>query len=1010
MRRLAVPAILVAGMVAGSAATDSAENVADGVVNVAIETAVVHAEWRAARSDQAPPLRRVVDEPTGRPALEYAETSPLKARLYYVDLDRDRLAGADTLQFAYREVGAPARVMAIVHGYPRANDQRRYYLHKRPQPHGQWQQVWLDLHHDDDGDWFEAADDLPDGKVRVALQITLHDMGETEGQPRVVMRFADVRLVRHPLRLTGDLQGVEMVNTAGRVGSRYELTLTNRSDQPQKARLLIDDADLDLFAVELSPQELTLGPGQSTQITARITAPAEKAAKMPALAMERAPVFATTESAPDRVTPWHTGYLLYYLTGAVPPPVDTMSAPWLYSDAERRRALQRATQHPRAGQTLEKMVAEAEELLQQSPEPPGEGSLHGNPNLLVHPEFKSQMRFHSPGKVWVDNQRRYLTDDERAALTGSRRRALGYAHHSHLASGAKTLGLAWWLTGRQAFAEHAAKILLAYADRYPDWPRNKPGSLGFSAKVGMGVLQESWWFRPLPQAFDLVRGAGVLSDEQDRRIVDGLMVPVMVTIRRHRIEANQQAEANAAMGLGALLAERWDICADTIHSGGGLRAQWRNDFDADGYTSERDMAYHFAAVIPFVELASAYEHVGVDLFDRDFKRLFDAPVAYAPDQRPAGPPDVYLTAYEHYRDPAYLPRVRDAMNHWSLEAMTSPLDPEAIAERADEHGLTNSVLDASGYTVLRSDGTGELVAVTMNWGSPSKRNGRALFDTRALWHGRSLTIQTGRIGYGYKQHRFSYTPVACNTVVVDGRNHSLLRAEQVAMLEGDLPAARWLSPVQRPLYDGVQWARTAAIVGNTVVIIDQIQSDEPRRFDWVTYPGGKLSGTTIDGKPASWSAYPALHDQGVGYDELKEPQITPVSDGPATVDYGIGDGASAKLTLLGSTDQLIRAKGWANWHPRQVPMLMQRAERSREAWFAGAYTAMTVGARNASPAMRRLQVTANGHVVPATTALAVQTIDATGRYIVLTAAGDGEVQVAGRNLRGPLAVVRLGSD
>jgi hypothetical protein len=320
------------------------------------------------------------------------------------------------------------------------------------------------------------------------------------------------------------------------------------------------------------------------------------------------------------------------------------------------------------------------------------------------------------------------------------------------------------------------------------------------------------------------------------------------------------------------------------------------------------------------------------------------------------------------------------------------------------------VLEASGYTVLRSDATGELVAVTMNWASPSKRNGRAVFDTLALWRGKPLTLQTGRIGYGYKQSHFSYAPIACNTVVVDGENHSMLRAEQVAMLEGDLPAARWLSPVQRPLYDGVEWARTAAVAGNTVVIIDQLRSDQPRRFDWVTYPGGKVTGTTIGGEPADWSDFAALHDQGVGYGELKDPRTATVSHAvPATVRYDLGDGATGRLNLLGSTDKLIRAIGWATWHPKQTPLVMQRTEDATEAWFVGAYTGIA-GGDESPAAARRIEVTADGESVPAAEALAVEIADATGTYIVLSSSEDRAYRAAGRTLRGPLAVIAVNAE
>jgi len=996
--------VLILGISTG--ATGQAR--AADAVEIAIDSPEAVAQWTSP-DDDAPALRRVVDKPTGQVVLEYAETSPLKTRSYFVDLDREQVEGTDTLQFEYKIVDAPARVLAAVHGYPDPGDQRRYYLHKRPHPHGQWQRVWLDLHHDDDGDWFSAKG-VPEGKVRVEFQIRLFDMGETEAEPRVAVRFADVQLVRHPLKLTTDLHDVRMIRTREEVGSEYAMTLTNRLDQPQRARLLIDDAALDHFAVSLPAEAIELAPGEAKTIPVRITTSAETAATLPTLYAERAPIFAVTTDAPGEVTPWHRGYLLYSLTAAVPPDVDREGAPWLHAEAQRQRALSRAEQRDRAARQIAKIVKQAESLLDISPIPPGEPSLHGNPNQMVHKGFKSQMRFRGPGKIWVDSEKRLLTEAERAELSPAQHRAIGYSHHRFLSSAAHTLALAWWLTGRAEFAERARDILLAYAERYPHWPRTQPSSLAFGAKVGMGTLQESWWFRPLPLAFDLVRGSGVLSAAQDRQIVEGLMVPVAVTIRQHRIEANQQAESNAAMGLGALLAERWDLVADTIDSGGGLRAQWRNDFDADGYSSERDMAYHFAALAPFVELAAAYEQVGIDLFDRDFKRLFDAPIAYAPDQLPGGPAGLYLHAYEHYRDPSYLPQVRRAFERWPLEALITPIDPAKVMGGESDTKLGHSVLEASGYTILRrGTGAADLTAIAMNWGSPSKRNGHAIFDTQAIWRGQPLNRQTDRIGYGYSQSRFCYEPIASNTVVVDGERHSMLRADQVAMLTGDHPAARWLSPRKRPLYAGVRWARTAAILGETVVVIDQLDSDTPRRFDWVTYPAGVDHTATIDGGAVTWTEHPALNEQGKGYGLLENPRRAEAdAPTPATVRYRLGEEAGGQLTLLGSADHLLTATGWAGWHPKAVPLYIQRATDATEAWFVGAYTGAADA--DAAPAeVRRIEVRGEGRPVPPHEAIAVEVVNQAGRFFMLTASTDRTYDVAGQTMRGPLTVMSLES-
>ena len=125
-----------------------------------------------------------------------------------------------------------------------------------------------------------------------------------------------------------------------------------------------------------------------------------------------------------------------------------------------------------------------------------------------------------------------------------------------------------------------------------------------------------------------------------------------------------------------------------------------------------------------------------------------------------------------------------------------------------------------------------LRTVSMNWGQP--RASRRQSDARSQGDLEGLPAQRARffrIAYGYKQSGFSYTAAAGNSLVVDGKPSSMLRVDQVVVLDGPMPAGRWTSPLHRPLYPGVGWSRTAAFCGDTFVLVDQLASERPRCFD-----------------------------------------------------------------------------------------------------------------------------------------------------------------------------------
>jgi len=650
--------------------------------------------------------------------------------------------------------------------------------------------------------------------------------------------------------------------------------------------------------------------------------------------------------------------------------------------------LQRIREIPQAATLFQQMQAEADEALKEKIALPP--LRHGYAGSYVCKEHSSTLQYRGPGRHWCPKGEHFVEGNDAVERAGD------YRLHAKLSDQALLLARVAWLTGEPRYARKSAEILLAYAEKFPGFDFHHDESTGYHARVAHAVLGECWWFAPIPRALDLIRGAGVLSPAEDRRIVERLILPTVLGIHSHRIVANQQAEINRAVGMGALVARQWPLAAEAVDGEAGIRAQWRADFDLDGISIERELPYHFAALTPFTDMATAYETIGVPIFDARFKRLFDAPIAYSPDQRVGSYAAVYEPALAMWGDPVFARQVaglRAKKWHWS--SLISPVENVDTALV----GTGNSVLPAGGYTTLRGETPGgQLVTALVNYGSPSHRGGRVLLDPQITWQGAGLNQRVLRIGYGYEGSGFSYTPAAGNGLLVDGKGGSMLRADQEALLDGPHPAGRWTTPLHRPQFPGVTWSRAVALCGDTALILDQIASREPRRFDLLTY----LPGDIANSDTADWQTAAGFAEEGDGYAYLRHPRKAPGEGAADAFDYRLHGTKSPELSgrvrFIGSAAETYLAEANAEWHPRKVPVVIRRTGGTAS-WSATAFTG-----GNASVQIRRLEATRDGTPLPAEEALAVELVADEGRYLVLTARKPGIYEVAGERVEGPLTV------
>jgi hypothetical protein len=677
------------------------------------------------------------------------------------------------------------------------------------------------------------------------------------------------------------------------------------------------------------------------------------------------------------------------LHGAVPLPA--RPAPRLLSDEEGAAGRARLNGKD-ASVASPRQLKEAESLLALDPEP--SDIIHGQPNCYFCPQHNAQLRCEGRGKHRCEKGKELV---DMAAMPDHVLRAACYAEHALLADASLKLARAGWDSGDRRFFKKAAEILTAFARKYPKYPISDATATSYYGRIGSGNLQESWWYAPLPRAYDLVRAAGVWSDAEVAFVERNLILEGVVLLRAHRSAANQQAEYNRGVGVGALAIGSAALAAEALSGEYGMRAQWGFDFDADGWTVERDDGYQRAAIFPFLDFARALSAAGVPVFDARLKRLLDAPILRS-SNLVAGPGDVYTEAWQRYHDPLYQ-RSMAAARHEPLPEL-----PE---------GFPNSVQAAGGFTVLRSGrNDADLITAAINWGEPVFRGGRTLLSPTVCWRGHELNTQVMRIAYGSRFSPFSYTATAGNTLAIDGQLQSMARTEQRALLGGPYPAGRWTAPATRSQYPGVEWSRSLAICGDSVVVLDQIASARPVRMDRFTYlPVDATQARTAEGAEPKWTADEAFCGVSKEYRFFTSVERA-AGVGPERISFPLNP-KRTRLALLHfrgpDNRRTYRLRAPIKWNVRETQAWVLQLASAKQAWFAEALSGVDTadGATPDAVRLERVEVRCEDRVLAPEQALAVRVCNAAGEFLVLTSELEGTHRVDGHDMNGPLAVLRV---
>ncbi|MFO8011868.1 MAG: heparinase II/III family protein [Phycisphaerae bacterium] len=425
---------------------------------------------------------------------------------------------------------------------------------------------------------------------------------------------------------------------------------------------------------------------------------------------------------------------------------------------------------------------------------------------------------------------------------------------------------AWTLTGKKEYADLARRILLGYADRYRAYPyHDSRCRTGKKASRSGGHLFEqtlneaSAMARQIAPAYDLVHDA--LSPEERRRVRDGLLLPMLRNIDKHKGgKSNWQTWHNAGMLWGGAVLGDADWVRKAVAQGAnGFAYQMEAGVTADGMWYENSWGYHFYTLSAMVKIAEGGRRLGLDLWSHpNLRKMFTLPIRYAmaDGSLPRFGDDVHSTlASMRYR-------VAPAVAAYDDERLAALLPERPIWDtvmRGLEPGRAAAAVPAgsevfrgAGHAILRTRGEAGLTAA-MTFGPYGGFHGH--LDKLSFvffgW-GRELAVDPGRArsqAYRLPIHRQWYkATVGHNTVLVDGASQEPAAGRLLAFAATDTHAAAVAAC--DAAYDGVRHVRALCLAPAYLLVVDRLEAEAPHAFTWTYHNRGASVQCAAAAKPA----------------------------------------------------------------------------------------------------------------------------------------------------------------
>jgi len=441
-----------------------------------------------------------------------------------------------------------------------------------------------------------------------------------------------------------------------------------------------------------------------------------------------------------------------------------------------------------------------------------------------------------------------------------------FAHtHNRNLSNARATAWAYAITGQQQFARYTANVLLGYAERYRKYPYHANTRTDLVWKrISGGYLFEqtlneaSVLSQYIAPAYDLVHG--MLSDTDRTKIRDGLIRPILKNIDKYKAGKNNwQTWHNAGMlAGGAVLGDVAWVRKAITQNRCGFVDQMNVSVSADGMWYENSWGYHFYTLQAMILIAEYARRLDIDLWSHpSLQKMFPLAVHYtmADGSLPRFGDDVqswarsvapYVEfAYAAAKDPTLVALLSGRVSWDSI------LLGRDVGQVQEVPPLTSRVFRSAGHAILRTRGQAGLTAA-FTFGPYGGYHGHLdKLSFVFFGHKQELGVDPGRAAsqaYRLPIHKRWYKPtLSHNAVLVD----RVMQQPAQGTLELFAANARYAAVAARcdAAYPGVKHLRLLVLTPTYLLVLDQLDADKQRRFDWVYHNRGTAAQCEVSKSP-----------------------------------------------------------------------------------------------------------------------------------------------------------------
>jgi hypothetical protein len=518
--------------------------------------------------------------------------------------------------------------------------------------------------------------------------------------------------------------------------------------------------------------------------------------------------------------------------------------------------------------------------------------------------------------------------------------------HYQAENAALQLAWAYAYTNDNQYASQTRRILVHLADKYHTYPArlDRWGRTGRLAPLGgrrfVQSLDEAVGVIRLAKSYDLTRDAKVWSDEDRRHVEEDLFRATAKTLLEFNQGINNhQTWYNAGlMAIAAVLGDA-ELVERVLTMRGGFHDQLARSLGDDGIWYEGTMAYQNYALQAMVEIVDASRRMGVPLHETArFKQLLESSlkVAYPNGEYPAindSDPGgfrnfgwSYDWAWQTYREPRYA----QAAAWGDAAKLAALLGPDAKAVWPLETKSLN--LPDVGLAILRVGDGPSQNCVFFDYGRHGDGHGHYdKLNITLFAAGREWLVDTGRIGYTYKEYKtWVKHTVAHNTIVVNEESQSATTGK-LRWLEANDKFAACAGECETA-YVGVKLQRHLLLTRELLVDVYDVAALRPVQIDWLAHA---VTEPLVPVSEVGAAEAMKLGDSS-GYEHLQEGRRWPAAKA-SRWEFPAGKQRLRMWFTGDANDELLTAIGIGQTVEQKAPAILRRRRDARTARFATVY-------------------------------------------------------------------------